>query len=112
VRTLCPAVLGLEAVALLLAIPVVLSLTSAGPAGGWVLAGLALAAVLLAGYVRRAPGTATWLGWALQVLVLLAGLLVHALVVVALMFAALWWAAVRYGGRVDALRAAADGRPD
>ena len=104
-KTLCPAVLGLEAVVLLLAIPVLLSLTSAGAAGAWALAALAVVAVAAAGLFRRDPGTALALGWGVQGAALLAGVLVPAMVAVGVMFGALWWAAVHFGGKVDRLEA-------
>lgn len=104
-KTLCPAVLGLQAIALLLAIPVLLSLTDVGAGGGWAMAALAGAAVVVAGLFRRDPRTGLVLGWMLQGVTVLSGLLVPALVAVGLMFAVLWWAAVHFGGKVDRLEA-------
>ena len=96
--------LGLEVVVLLLAIPVVLSVTSAGPAGGWAMAGLAALALVTAGLFRRRPRLGLGLGWAVQVLAVLSGLLVPIMVAVGLMFAGVWAVAVHYGGKVDRMR--------
>ncbi len=103
-KTLCPAVLGLEVVVLLLAIPVVLSLTSAGASGGWAMAVLGALALVTAGLFRRRPGLGLRLGWAVQVLVVASGLLVPAMFAVGTMFAGVWALAVHYGGRVDRMR--------
>jgi hypothetical protein len=98
-------VLALEAVVILLAIPVVLSLTSAGPPAAWALGLLALIAIGTSVAFRRAAATAIGVGWVVQLLVVVAGLLVPAMVFIGLVFAALWWAAIHYGRRVDRVRA-------
>ncbi|MEO6822123.1 MAG: DUF4233 domain-containing protein [Candidatus Nanopelagicales bacterium] len=98
---LCPAVLGLEAVIVLLAIPVVLALTSGGPLAVWALAGLALLAVATAALFRRDLRTAVGVGWVIQLFVVLSGLIVPAMLFVGVVFAALWWAAIHFGRRVD-----------
>lgn len=104
-KVLCPSILALEAVVVLLAIPVLLSLTDVGPAGGWALAVLAVLALAVAGLFRRDPRRGVVAGWVVQALALASGLLVTAMVVVGLMFAGLWWLAVSLGGRVDRLQA-------
>jgi hypothetical protein len=109
VKTLCPAILGLEAVCLLLAVLVLRSLGSTGAGGSWALVGLAVLAVVAAGWVRRDPGTAVVLGWGVQVLAVVSGLLVPAMYAVGVIFAGVWWAAVYYGGKVDRLEARRDG---
>jgi Protein of unknown function (DUF4233) len=102
---LCASVLIFEAIVVGLAIPVALALTDADPAlVGWGFGGLALCCLVCAGVVGRRWGIAV--GWVLQVLILLTGLVVAAMVVLGVMFGALWFAAVHYGGRVDALKAA------
>lgn len=100
-KVLCSAVLGLEAVVVLLAIPVVLSLTSAGPRAAWALAVLALLALGTAGLLRRDPRTAVGIGWVIQLCVVVSGLIVPAMVFLGVVFAALWWAAIHFGRRVD-----------
>lgn len=107
-KVLCPSVLALEAVVVLLAIPVLLSLTDVGPRGGWALGALALLALVVAALFRRDPRTGVVAGWVVQGLALASGLLVTAMVVVGLMFAGLWWLAVVLGSRVDRLEAARD----
>lgn len=109
-KTLCPAILGLEAVCLLLAVLVLRSLGGAGAAGTWALVALAVLAVVVAGLVRRDPDTAVLLGWGVQVLAVASGLLVPAMYAVGVIFAGVWWTAVHYGGRVDRLQARRDGR--
>jgi hypothetical protein len=113
VRVLTSSVLVMEAIVLGLAIPVALV------AGGqptwyiWLLAGLALAAVLLPGLAKRPSFVAA--GWILQAAVLLAGVLGMLiagddgqgwmLLVLGAIFAALWWAALHLGRRAEAIRA-------
>ncbi len=104
---LCASVLVFEAIVVGLAIPVALSLTDADPAlVGWGFGGLALACLVCAGLLGRRWGIT--LGWVLQVLILLTGLVVTTMVVLGVLFAALWFAAVHYGGRVDAFKASQD----
>jgi hypothetical protein len=102
VRRLCATVLIMEAIVIGLAIPVAITVEhvphlAAGVAGG-VLAG---AAVLLAGVVGRPrQGWALAAGSLLQVAVIVAGLVVPALFVLGVLFAALWavaiWLGLRY----------------
>ncbi len=101
----CASVLFFESIVVALAIPVALGLTDANPAAiGWGFGGLAVACLLCAGLLGRPWGIA--LGWVLQALILLTGLIVTTMVVLGVVFAALWWAAVHYGRRVDAIKAA------
>ena len=91
-RQLCGTVLIMEAVVIGLAIPVaiVLEHLSHGVAGG-VGGGLAVCALLLSGLVGRpGMGWALWAGTALQVLVIAAGVVVPAMYVLGVIFAALW----------------------
>lgn len=60
--------------------------------------GLALACLLTAGTLRSRRGFA--LGWAVQVLVLATALVVPVMVVLGLLFGALWVAALRIGAMV------------
>jgi hypothetical protein len=97
-----------EAIVVGLAIPVALSLTDADPAlVGWGFGALAVACLVCAGLLGRPWGVSV--GWALQVGVLLTGLVVPAMLVLGVVFGGLWVAAVRYGRRVDAIKAARAG---
>lgn len=74
--------------------------------------GLALAVlcVVAAGALRGRAGIA--LGWAAQVLTLLSGIVLPAMLVVGVLFALLWWLCLSQGlrmDRIDAERAAQDG---
>ncbi len=111
-KTLCPAILGLEAIVLLLAILVLLSLTTVGAPGAWALAALALLAVVGAGLFRRRPAVGLAVGWAVQGLAVLSALMVPAMLAVGIVFGALWWTAVHFGGKVDRLEAARARRPE
>ena len=102
-RVLGAAVLSLEAIVVILAIPVVLVVGTVpvpawlGITGGVV---LALALIVLARYVTRP--WAIPMGWGLQVLVVLTGLLAPAMFIVGGIFALLWGVAIRLGRQADA----------
>lgn len=102
-RVLGSAVLSLEAIVVILAIPVVLVVGTVpvpawlGITGGVV---LALALIVLARYVTRP--WAIPVGWGLQVLVVLTGLLAPAMFIVGGIFALLWGVAIRLGREADA----------
>ena len=105
-KTLGTSVLGLEIMALLLAIPVGLALSGRGAIVVWVFGGLALLAFVAAGLFRRDPRTAVVLGWTVQVLATASGVLVPAMFIVGVMFGGVWWTAIHFGGKVDALESA------
>ena len=91
-RQLCGTVLAMEAIIIALAIPVaiVLEHVKHGVAGG-VGGGLAVCALLLSGLVGRPRKTwALVTGTVLQVLVIAAGVVVPAMYVLGVIFAALW----------------------
>jgi Protein of unknown function (DUF4233) len=91
-RQLCGTVLIMEAVILGLAIPVaiVMEHLNRGVAGG-VGGGLAVCALLLGGTVGRpGMGWALWAGTALQALIIAAGVVVPAMYILGVIFAALW----------------------
>ncbi len=102
-KVLPPAILFFEAVVVALAIPVAVTAAGRGPGAAWLLAVLALLLLLVAGMARRPRGVAV--GWVLQFVVIAAGLLVPALLVLGVVFLALWVAALVYGARGDALAA-------
>lgn len=65
----------------------------------WVGIGLTIACVLAAGLLRTPIGVT--LGWLLQVATVLCGFVVPVMVVVGLIFCALWWVALTEGVRLD-----------
>jgi hypothetical protein len=111
-RSLLAAVLVFEAVVVALAIPVAVLADGRGAAAAWALAALAVLLVLAAGVVRRPWGITV--GWVLQVLVCLSGLLVPAMGLLGLIFLGVWVVALVYGAKGDRLatdsRAAAAAR--
>ncbi len=102
-RVLGAAVLSLEAIVVILAIPVVVVVGTLpvppwlGISGG---VSLAVALVVLARYVTRP--WAIPVGWTLQVLVVLTGVLAPAMFIVGGIFALLWGVAIRLGRQADA----------
>jgi hypothetical protein len=91
-RQLCGTVLIMEAVVIGLAIPVAIVMEHLrhGVAGG-VGGGLAVCALVLGGLVGRpGMGWALWAGTVLQALVIAAGVVVPAMYVLGVIFAALW----------------------
>ena len=104
-RTLCSAVLMLQAIVLGLAIPVALTVSDLDDAAAaWGGAGLVVLCVVATGLLGRPIGLV--LGWTVQVLAFLSGIFVPAMFVVGLMFGALWAAAVVLGRKGDAATAA------
>ncbi|MFZ4510375.1 MAG: DUF4233 domain-containing protein [Candidatus Nanopelagicales bacterium] len=102
-RVLGASVLALEAIVVILAIPVVIVTgTVAVPAWLGITAGviLALALVVLARYVTRP--WAIPVGWVLQVVVVLTGVLAPPMFIVGGIFALLWGLAIRLGRQADA----------
>lgn len=73
----------------------------------WTVSGIAMAlCVLLCGILTRPGGVP--LGWALQVALIAGGFVVPAMFFLGAAFAALWWASVHFGRKIDDARA---GRP-
>lgn len=105
-KVLGSAVLAIEAIIVLLAIPVAATNGSVSNLGLAIGIGVGLAVLLLLaiGTLRRPWGVGV--GWVLQVAVLALGLLVPLMFLVGAIFAILWFFAIRNGRRVDALRAA------
>ncbi|MGW2325074.1 DUF4233 domain-containing protein [Streptomyces sp. NPDC001700] len=66
----------------------------------WTVCGIAMAlCVLLCGMLSR-PG-AVQIGWALQIGLVLSGFVVTTMFILGVVFAALWWASVHFGRKVD-----------
>ena len=102
-RQLCGTVLIMEAIIIGLAIPVAITLEHLrhGVAGG-VGGGLAVCALVLSGLVGR-PGMSwtLWAGTALQVLVIVAGVVVPAMYILGTIFAALWFTGIWLARRLQ-----------
>ncbi|MGD0603111.1 MAG: DUF4233 domain-containing protein [Streptosporangiaceae bacterium] len=112
-RQLCGTVLIMEAIILGLAIPVAIVLEHVNrPLAGGVGGALAVCALLLSGVVGRPRmGWAIKAGTALQVLVIAAGIVVPAMYVLGVIFAALWATGIWLARRHEPPRAAAN-RPE
>jgi hypothetical protein len=105
VRTLCAAVLGFQSLIFALAIPVAVAVYGVdGAAAGWVGGSLAVACLLVAGLLRFA--WAYWLGWGIQAAAIASALVVPVMLVLGVIFALLWWGALRLGTKGDAAQAA------
>jgi len=70
----------------------------------WTVSGIAMfLCVALCGVVTRPGGIA--FGWALQVALIASGFVVPTMFFMGAVFAALWWASVHYGRKVDEAKA-------
>jgi hypothetical protein len=70
----------------------------------WTVSGIAMfLCVLLCGLVTRPGGIQ--LGWALQIALILSGFVVPTMFFMGAVFAALWWASVHFGRKVDEAKA-------
>ncbi|GHF69243.1 DUF4233 domain-containing protein [Streptomyces griseosporeus] len=70
----------------------------------WTVSGIAmLLCLLLCGMVTRPGGVA--LGWALQIALVASGFFVPLMFFMGVVFAALWWASVHFGRKVDEAKA-------
>jgi hypothetical protein len=100
-KRLCASVLVFEAIVIVLAMPVAITIghIDHGAALG-VGGGLALAAVVLAGVVGRARW-ALVAGTVLQVLIIAAGVEVPALYVLGVIFAAFWFTGIWMAGKLE-----------
>ena len=106
-RTLCASVLAFEAIIVLLAVPVAVVVRGVSPSVGITLgAVLVVACIVVAGSQRRSWGVAA--GWVLQVIILSTGSVVPAMFVLGVVFAILWFYAIRIGRRGDAIKAASE----
>ncbi|MFJ6082647.1 DUF4233 domain-containing protein [Streptomyces sp. NPDC092369] len=70
----------------------------------WTVSGIAmLLSVLLCAMVTRPGGIA--MGWALQIALIASGFIVPSMFFLGAIFAALWWASVHYGRKIDEAKA-------
>lgn len=103
-RSLCAAMLALQAVVLALTTPVMLSVTDVGAATALPVGlGLAVGCVVTAGLLRHSWAYAV--GWGIQVAAIALGLVVSMMFLLGTVFAALWAGGYLLGGRIDAERA-------
>ena len=103
-RVIAASVLTFEAIIVVLAIPVAITLGDVDPVIAGVVGGaLAVTCIVVAGMLRRPWGYTA--GWIVQVLILLSGFVVHAMFFVGGLFVALWWIGLRVGQRGEELHA-------
>ncbi|GHA56821.1 membrane protein [Streptomyces tauricus] len=70
----------------------------------WTVSGTAMVlCLLLCGMITRPGGVQ--LGWALQILLIASGFVVPVMFFLGAVFAALWWASVHYGRKVEEAKA-------
>jgi hypothetical protein len=70
----------------------------------WTVSGILMAlSILLCGVITRPGGLQ--LGWALQIALIASGFFVPSMVILGLIFGALWWASIHYGREIDAAKA-------
>jgi hypothetical protein len=105
-RGMCAAILSLEAIALGLSTPVLITIADVptGTALG-IGIGLMLACLLLAGMLRGE--WAYWLGWAIQLVAIGLGFVVPIMFALGVVFATLWGTAYFLGLKIERERAAA-----
>lgn len=103
-RPIAASILVFEAIIVVLAIPVAISLGDVDPVVAGVGGGaLALACLLTAGLLRRPWGYAV--GWVLQLVLIASGFVVTAMFILGGLFAILWFVGLRVGRRGEQLRA-------
>ena len=103
-RVLCPVVLLFEWIVLALAIPVAINVSDVPSDVAWTCFGVVSVLILAAVALIRTP-IGVWLGWLVQVVALISALWVPMLAIMAVIFTALYFMAVRLGGRVDQIKA-------
>lgn len=102
-RVLGSTVLVLEALVVLLAIPIAINVSAANATYALII-GIALAGLLVLTVGVITKPIAVPIGWALQVLVIASGIVVPTMFFIGGLFALLWFYAVRNGQRVDRAR--------
>lgn len=101
-KTLGTAVLAMEIIVMVLAVPIAATNGALPDARVAIIGAVAIMAVLVVAIaaLRRGP-RGTWVGWAAQVLILGCGFVVPMMFVVGGIFAVLWFVALRLGRRVE-----------
>ncbi|AXK34171.1 DUF4233 domain-containing protein [Streptomyces armeniacus] len=104
-RTLCAGTLLGEFFVIGFAGLVAMRTTDLSTGTVWTVSGIAMAlCLLLCGVLTRPGGLA--LGWLLQAGLIASGFAVPTMFFLGVLFAALWWASVHYGRKVDEAKAA------
>lgn len=108
-RTLCAAVLTFESIIVLLAIPVAIVVQGVSAPVGIATGGaLMVACLFVAGSQKRTWGLTA--GWILQVLIIATGFVVPTMFFLGVVFAIMWFYAIRVGRQGDAIKAARQGQ--
>lgn len=103
-RSMCAAMLILQAVVLGLTTPVMISVASVSVATAlWVGLGLTAACVVVAGMLRRS--WAYYVGWAIQLASLALGFVIPMMFLLGVIFTSLWAGAFFLGAKIDRERA-------
>ncbi|MFE2299338.1 DUF4233 domain-containing protein [Streptomyces sp. NPDC059445] len=103
-RTLCASTLISEFLVIGFAGLVAMKDPDLSTATVWTVCGILMAlSVLLCGMITRPGGVQ--LGWALQILLIAGGFFVPSMYILGVAFAALWWASVHYGRKIDEAKA-------
>ncbi|WP_043264333.1 DUF4233 domain-containing protein [Streptomyces sp. CT34] len=103
-RTLCASTLIGEFFVIGFAGLVAMQLTDLPAATIWTVSGIAmLLSVLLCGMLNRPGGVQ--LGWVLQIGLIASGLVIPTMYFLGGVFAALWWASVHFGRKIDEAKA-------
>lgn len=111
-RTLCASVLVFESIVILLAVPVAVVVAPGGvrlSAGVGISGGIALViACICLAVAQRTKSWALAAGWIMQFVLLLTGVLVPMMFFLGIVFAVLWFYAIRLGRHGDAIKADRD----
>jgi len=101
-KVLGTAVLAMEIIVMVLAVPIAATNGSLPDTRTAIIGAVAIMLVLIVaiGALRRGP-RGIWLGWGAQVLVLACGFVVPMMFIVGGIFAVLWFVALRLGRRVE-----------
>ncbi|MFD3587572.1 DUF4233 domain-containing protein [Streptomyces sp. NPDC058683] len=103
-RTLCASTLIGEFFVIGFAALVAIKDPDLSTATVWLVSGIAMVFCLaLCGVITRPGGIA--LGWALQIALIASGVFVPTMYFLGVVFAALWWASVHYGRKIDEAKA-------
>ncbi|MFE1767835.1 DUF4233 domain-containing protein [Streptomyces angustmyceticus] len=103
-RTLCASTLIGEFFVIGFAGLVAMQMTDLSVVTVWTVSGVAmLLSLALCGMLTRPGGVQ--LGWALQIALIAAGFVVPTMFFLGVVFAALWWASVHFGRKIDEAKA-------
>ncbi|MFN8125561.1 MAG: DUF4233 domain-containing protein [Candidatus Nanopelagicales bacterium] len=105
-RVLGSTVLVFEWLILALGVPVAINTSGVAPGGAFAFLGVMTVLIAVA-VARITRPLGIGLGWVVQAVCVAAGLIVPIMAILGAIFAGLYFAAVHFGRRVDALRAAA-----